>query len=211
MGYLNSNFEKRAYVFNPVQFGETDDDSPQKVKFYYDIGQDPKVAPIGGIAGGLTGATLGALAGSALANKLGRSSKLGSILGTAAGGLGGNILGSLIDSHRKRKKERALAVETMLGINNAEMEGKPMNFDEEMAWANFVAGQGNEDDDIYHHVDNRLSNLSKGYLTNLDAGFVREMAEQGKLDRDQWNASVDKQYAKILNKAKSKKKKKSKK
>lgn len=211
MGYLNSNFTKRAYVFNPVQFGETEEDAPQKVKFYYDIGQDPKVAPIGGIAGGVTGATLGALAGRAVADKFGSDSKLGSILGTATGGLGGNILGSLIDSYRKRRKERMLAIETMIGLNNAAANGKPMNFDEEMTWANFVAGQGNEDDDIYHHVDNRLSSLSKGYLTNQDAKFVRTMAEQGKLNRDKWNAAVDKHYGKALNKGKSKKKKNSKK
>lgn len=211
MGYLNSNFKKQAYAFNPVQFGETEEDAPQKVKFYYDIGQDPKVAPIGGVAGGITGVTLGALAGRALADKTGSDPKLGSLLGTFAGGLSGNILGSLIDNHRKRKKERMLAIETMLGINNPEVSGKPMNFDEEMAWANFVAGQGKEDDDIYHHVDNRLSSLSKGYLTNQDAKYVQSMLEQGKLDRDQWNAAVDKHYAKALNKGKSKKKKNSKK
>jgi hypothetical protein len=211
MGYLNSNLKKQAYVFNPVQFGETEEDAPQKVKFYYDIGQDPEVAPIGGVVGGVTGVTVGALAGRALADKLGRDSKLGAILGTAAGGLGGHILGSLVDKYRKHRKERMLAVETMLGLNNAAANGKPLNFDEEMAWADFVAGQGNEDDDIYHHVDNRLSSLSKGYLTNQDAKYVQDMAAQGKLDPDQWNAAVDKHYAKVLNKDKSKKKKKSKK
>lgn len=211
MRYLNNNFKKQAYTFNPVQFGETEEDAPQKVKFYYDIGQDPKVAPIGGIAGGVTGIALGALAGRVLAAKLGSNAELGYVLSTVAGGLGGNILGSLIDNRRKRNKERMLAIETMLGINNPEVNGKPMNFDEEMAWANFIAGQGNEDDDIYHRVDNRLSNLSKGYLTNQDAKYVQYMAEQGKLDRDQWNAAVDKHYAKALNKDKSKKKKNSKK